>query len=47
MAKEQLNPIDQLFDPENNDPITLLDNNNNPEIFWEIGFVRVSSSIIL
>ena len=29
MAKEQLNPIDQLFDPENNDPITLLDNNNN------------------
>ena len=29
MAKEQLNPIDQLFDPENNDPITLLDNKSN------------------
>ena len=44
MAKEQLNPIDQLFDPENNDPITLLDNNNNPAKFDQIALIPLDET---
>ena len=44
MAKEQLNPIDQLYDPNNNDPITLFDNNQNPVKFDQIALIPLDET---
>lgn len=44
MAKKELNPIEQLFDPKNTDPITLLDNNGNPAQFDQIALIPLDET---